>query len=213
MASQWYFYRGGERFGPVSTEQIQQLATSGELAPDDSLWRDGLDNPVAAKMFNGLFPTADANQTPPPARPGTAPSPPLPQTPLQRRVSSGAGAIARPGRASAGSRAAESHTRTGAGLAPTSTADSRRRAARPSGRRQGAGACGKEATQRRPKETSALGVERQDQRTGRRRTSGSRTVAAGSHGSRHRDPGAGHLPRRPSRSVAEGPRFALPNRR
>lgn len=39
----WYYVRaGGERQGPVPREEIQRLASAGELAPADLVWAEGM---------------------------------------------------------------------------------------------------------------------------------------------------------------------------
>lgn len=43
VADKWYYSHGGTRHGPVSSLQLDQLAASGKLAPDDLLWMEGDD--------------------------------------------------------------------------------------------------------------------------------------------------------------------------
>ena len=100
----WYYISGDnwERQGPVTREEIQQLAASGKLRKDDAVWRPGETAQVAASQVPGLFPTTKhglplSPDEPPPFPPGfrgkntTVPSgnevadepPPLPRSPLK----------------------------------------------------------------------------------------------------------------------------------
>jgi hypothetical protein len=51
----WYYASGGQQRGPVKTPQLKQLATSGELKPDDLVWCDGMANWSPASTVKGLF--------------------------------------------------------------------------------------------------------------------------------------------------------------
>jgi TM2 domain-containing membrane protein YozV len=66
MASEWYYSHDGERHGPISTDQLKDLAAAGKLGPGDLVWKEGMDNWVpAGKLKNLLTPAASG---PPPAR-------------------------------------------------------------------------------------------------------------------------------------------------
>ncbi len=39
----WYYAVAGQQFGPVSAAELRSLLMSGELGPDDRVWRDGLE--------------------------------------------------------------------------------------------------------------------------------------------------------------------------
>jgi hypothetical protein len=39
----WYLARGGQQLGPYASNEILRLAETGQLRPDDLLWRPGLD--------------------------------------------------------------------------------------------------------------------------------------------------------------------------
>jgi hypothetical protein len=58
----WYYASGGQQRGPVKTAQLKQLATAGELKPDDLVWCDGMANWSPASTVKGLF-AADASRT------------------------------------------------------------------------------------------------------------------------------------------------------
>jgi hypothetical protein len=72
--NQWYYARNGQRFGPVTDEQLKELATSGQILPVDSIWKEGMDKWAPASNLKGLFPDAAPNMPPPP--PPSAPVPP-----------------------------------------------------------------------------------------------------------------------------------------
>ena len=59
MANQWYYSQQKQRLGPVTDQQLKQLATSGQLRPTDLVWKKGLENWVAAQKVKGLFPEPD----------------------------------------------------------------------------------------------------------------------------------------------------------
>ncbi len=60
---QWYYARNNQQFGPVSANELKQLAEAGRLAPDDLLWREGMDAWATAINLRGLF--TDDSQAPP----------------------------------------------------------------------------------------------------------------------------------------------------
>ena len=53
--AEWYYAKDGEKRGPVTTPQLKQLAATGELQPDDKIWREGLDGWAKASEAKGLF--------------------------------------------------------------------------------------------------------------------------------------------------------------
>ena len=42
MAEQWYYAKGGQRSGPSTEAQLQQLAACGQLQPTDLVWKKGM---------------------------------------------------------------------------------------------------------------------------------------------------------------------------
>jgi|GEM_PF-2533378 len=69
MASnpEWHYAKNGERFGPVTTGKLKQLASSGELSASDLVWREGWADWKRAETLKGLLDAAQtAKQTPPP---------------------------------------------------------------------------------------------------------------------------------------------------
>ena len=62
--------KGGQQQGPVSSKQLKQMAATGQLQPTDLVWKEGMEQWVAASSIKGLF--AATTSTPPP------PPPPMP---------------------------------------------------------------------------------------------------------------------------------------
>jgi hypothetical protein len=60
--SEWHYAKGGQKHGPLSFEEIRRLAGSGELAPDDLVWTDGMDQWAPARSVQGLAVAAAAPQ-------------------------------------------------------------------------------------------------------------------------------------------------------
>jgi tetratricopeptide (TPR) repeat protein len=51
----WFYARNRQKVGPVSREQLQQLAASGQLKPDDMVLQEGSRNWVPARSVPGVF--------------------------------------------------------------------------------------------------------------------------------------------------------------
>lgn len=64
-SKQWYYARNGERFGPVTMDQLQELAHSQQLAPSDLLWSDGMTEWKPAGHSRRLFPNSETDRMPP----------------------------------------------------------------------------------------------------------------------------------------------------
>jgi hypothetical protein len=62
--SEWYYTRAGQQVGPVTSPQLRQAARSGELAPTDLVWKDGMAEWAPAGKINGLFTSAPAATAP-----------------------------------------------------------------------------------------------------------------------------------------------------
>lgn len=52
---EWYYAHGDRQAGPVPPAELKQLADGGELLPDDLVWREGMEQWVAARNVKGLF--------------------------------------------------------------------------------------------------------------------------------------------------------------
>lgn len=56
MAGEWYYARNGQQVGPLTFEQLRQLAGNGQLQKQDLVWSEGMTNWVTAETIEGLFP-------------------------------------------------------------------------------------------------------------------------------------------------------------
>ena len=56
MPEVWYYAKDDEQQGPVSTQDLRQLATNGKLMPDDYVWKEGMEEWTPASHLTGLFP-------------------------------------------------------------------------------------------------------------------------------------------------------------
>lgn len=72
---EWYVAQGTGSMGLFSTEDLRRMAGSGELKPDDMLWKTGMQQWVPARSAKNLFP---AQIRPPPLPSEQAVPPPLP---------------------------------------------------------------------------------------------------------------------------------------
>jgi hypothetical protein len=73
VAVQWYYSRDGERYGPLTGEQLKQMAGTGELQPADLVWNETLSDWVPATRIKGLFPKAGSPSQSSPSQLGAAP--------------------------------------------------------------------------------------------------------------------------------------------
>jgi len=73
--AQWYYTRGGQQAGPVSADQLRQMAATGQVAPNELVWREGMANwqPI------GSVPDLGAAAAPPAAAPADPYAPPYQQ--------------------------------------------------------------------------------------------------------------------------------------
>jgi hypothetical protein len=51
----WYYARGNKQTGPVGSAELKQLAATGQLRPEDLVWREGLTEWAPASSVRGLF--------------------------------------------------------------------------------------------------------------------------------------------------------------
>ena len=68
MSKNWHYATNGEKHGPVSAAQLKELATTGQLSPDDLVWREDMKEWRKASTVKGLFPEQprSAAKSPPP---------------------------------------------------------------------------------------------------------------------------------------------------
>ena len=89
---QWWYAHADEQFGPVSAADLRLLAATGDLAPGDLVWREGLAEWTPAARLKGLFPEAPAA----PVEPATAGAAPNKSTPSKSAPPTGASPLAAP---------------------------------------------------------------------------------------------------------------------
>ena len=65
MADQWYYTQNDERQGPVTPEALKEMANSGQLTPDDLIWKKGMKDWIEAGTATGLIPSELADVPPP----------------------------------------------------------------------------------------------------------------------------------------------------
>jgi len=58
---EWYYAEGEEQVGPVTRDELHEMAGSGELSPDTLIWRLGLEDWFEARELEGLFPESRAS--------------------------------------------------------------------------------------------------------------------------------------------------------
>ena len=62
---QWYYGKDGQQQGPVDIETIRSMLTSGQLAPSDLVWKEGMANWTAISQvpeFASQTPNQNLNQ-------------------------------------------------------------------------------------------------------------------------------------------------------
>jgi hypothetical protein len=59
MGNEWFYTQNGQAApAPVSADQLKQLAGSGQLRPDDLVWKEGMPQWMPASSIKGLFGSA-----------------------------------------------------------------------------------------------------------------------------------------------------------
>lgn len=53
-APTWYYAKGDSQFGPTSFEELRQLASTGQLRPQDAVWCEGMSNWATADSIANL---------------------------------------------------------------------------------------------------------------------------------------------------------------
>lgn len=72
MSTSWFYTRDDNRFGPVSSRRLKELAASGELLPSDMLWTDGMAESVPASRLGLNAECGDQGVLPPPLPVGSS---------------------------------------------------------------------------------------------------------------------------------------------
>jgi uncharacterized protein DUF4339 len=86
MESVWYYAHDGAQTGPVSFGDLRAAVASGQLGPEDLVWKEGTVDWVPARTVAGLFPSMAAAAAPPPGRPLPPPRAPAPAAPARSSV-------------------------------------------------------------------------------------------------------------------------------
>ena len=68
MTDHWYYAKQGQRLGPISSQNLKQLAASGQITPTDLIWRKGMANWTPAEKVKGLTFASPPPLTPPSIR-------------------------------------------------------------------------------------------------------------------------------------------------
>jgi hypothetical protein len=55
MSTEWYYAKDNEQLGPIAPSQLKILASSGQLSPDDLVWKEGMPEWQPAGKIKGLF--------------------------------------------------------------------------------------------------------------------------------------------------------------
>jgi hypothetical protein len=58
----WHYSKAGERHGPITAARLKVMVTTGQLSPDDLVWREDMKEWRKASTVKGLFPEGVKNQ-------------------------------------------------------------------------------------------------------------------------------------------------------
>jgi hypothetical protein len=82
--TQWFVVRSGSEEGPITPQQLKQLAESGQLRPDDLVRREDAQTARPAREIKGLFAPSPGSPPPVPSQAATSqPSPPAAKSPVK----------------------------------------------------------------------------------------------------------------------------------
>lgn len=84
MAANWHYAKGGKKHGPITAAQLKELATTGQLSPDDLVWREDMKEWRKASTVKGLF-SEQSSVSPAPPPPPTSRTNSTGETPLWER--------------------------------------------------------------------------------------------------------------------------------
>lgn len=85
MSARWYYAVGGQQGGPVTWDELRQMAEQNKLKAADLVWNDDLPEWTDAGKVEGLVPKPPAVRMPPPL-PKTATPPALPDPAQANKV-------------------------------------------------------------------------------------------------------------------------------
>ena len=77
---EWYYAKHGKQEGPVSTDALKSLINTGQVAPTDLVWREGMAEWTPAAQVGELSGGAPAAGSPPPPGGSQIPQAGVPQT-------------------------------------------------------------------------------------------------------------------------------------
>ena len=63
---EWHYMQNNQQFGPISGQKLKLLAQSGELQPNDLVWKEGMEQWAPAGNIQGLFGDAQVGAAPAP---------------------------------------------------------------------------------------------------------------------------------------------------
>lgn len=87
-SDKWFYARNGQKSGPVAGSALKQMATSGQLAVSDLVWREGMPEWAPASKVKGLFPESVIAASPPPLPASPAMVADAPEANLDKRYNS-----------------------------------------------------------------------------------------------------------------------------
>jgi len=58
----WHYTVGDDQFGPVSSDELKRLAEAGKVRPTDQVWKEGMDDWMAASKMQGMFPEKSGDE-------------------------------------------------------------------------------------------------------------------------------------------------------
>ncbi len=62
MTDLWFYGQEGNKQGPFTARQLQELAAAGRIVATDTIWKQGIERGALAKNTKNLFPSAPASQ-------------------------------------------------------------------------------------------------------------------------------------------------------
>lgn len=54
MATEWYYSKDEQRFGPVSVKELRELTSSGDIEPSDLVWKEGMSDWIPVRNIEAL---------------------------------------------------------------------------------------------------------------------------------------------------------------
>src|SRR5947209_4620266 len=85
MLKQFYVTRNNKRGGPFSATDLRRFAADGQLRPTDTVWKEGMEEPVPAAKVKNLF-VASLPAAPPASASALAEDGPVSPEPLDATV-------------------------------------------------------------------------------------------------------------------------------